>query len=530
MTWRVIEGDALTVLGELPEGSVHAIVTDPPYGLEFMGREWDKFRVDPRTARWSGERSGGAGAGFGDADHMGGNLKTPSFGRRRETMQCRTCGKRDAFRNPHACGDRARWVRIPVDAVPMEARAFGAWCEAWGELALRVLRPGGHLLSFGGTRTHHRLAVALEEVGFEIRDTIAWLYGSGFPKSLDVSAAIDRAAGVQREVVCSRPVTKLDPYGFAPDHAGEIDVTEPATDEARRWDGWGTALKPGHEPITVARKPLTEGSVAANVIEHGTGALNIDAARLPISDEDREKYARGSEAWARRDERLGDGIKHADIYGLYRARDASGAHVLGRWPPNVAMDDEAAELVGADARFFFTAKASRSEREGRAEYRGAVGLDDAAPVGSRLGRDIWNDHPTVKPIDLMSWLVRLVTPPGGMVLDPFCGSGSTGIAATREGFDFVGIERDPRYVSIARERIRSDAPLFNPAAEDVGPGPVDTPSATSTEPESAPTSDAAPAPEPDPGRPLVGVHRGGSGSDFPMSVQREPDDDAGRLF
>lgn len=351
-------GDCLTVLRTMPDASVDAVVTDPPYGLSFMGKHWD--------------------------------YDVPSS-------------------------------------------------EIWAE-CLRVLKPGGHLLAFAGTRTQHRMAVRIEDAGFDIRDMIAWVYGSGFPKSLDVSKAIDKAAGAEREVVGKKAVTS----NFA-DHDGSmmsvansggsnrahaVDVTAPATAAARQWQGWGTALKPALEPITVARKPLA-GTVAENVLAHGTGALNIDGCRVegvpPSVPQPIFNSLTGR------------------IYGMKTngGRNGEMSQATGRWPANLIHDgsDEPTGLLGDAARFFYCSKASKADR------------GDG------------NSHPTVKPTDLMRYLCRLVTPPGGVVLDPFMGSGSTGKAAALEGFQFVGIERDEQYFAIAKARIeaskREEAPQLD---------------------------------------------------------------------
>lgn len=310
------------------------------------------------------------------------------------------------------------------------------------QAAYRVLKPGAHLLAFGGTRTFHRLAVALEDAGLEIRDTLSWLYGSGFPKSLDVSKAIDKAAGATRETIREGKAVRRMIQGadqnatgsWIKDNGREYVPTEtaPATAEAEQWAGWGTALKPAWEPIIVARKPLI-GTVAATVLAHGTGALNIEACRIKhASDEDLAVS-------------LSKNPGRADLVtsGTFGAnRPQQSVNTSGRWPANVALDEDAAAMLGDPARFFYTAKASRAERGAR------------------------NDHPTVKPIALMQWLVRLVTPPGGTVLDPFLGSGSTGIAAHREGFGFIGIELSAEYAEIARRRMSGDAPLLNTITTD----------------------------------------------------------------
>ena len=338
----------------------------------------------------------------------------------------------------------------------------------WVEV-LRVLKPGGHLIAFSGTRTYHRLACAIEDAGFEMRDMIAWLYGSGFPKSHDVSKGIDKAAGAVREVVGTEKRQRGgsdDPtqsggrnYRLA---GGEIDITAPATDAARQWQGWGTALKPALEPVVLARKPLT-GTVAANVLRHGTGALNIDASRVDMAGESVT---------------CGQGGDHFSIGSGDKTRGTTfTSHVKGRWPANVIVDGSE-EVVGAfpessggafpaagagfgysggerkqlgvrtetgdsgsAARFFYSAKADAADR-----------------CGSK--------HPTVKPVDLMAYLVRLVTPPGGVTLDPFAGSGSTGMACLREGFDCILIEREAQYVADIHRRLDhvqgADAPLFAP--------------------------------------------------------------------
>jgi site-specific DNA-methyltransferase (adenine-specific) len=332
--------------------------------------------------------------------------------------------------------------------------------EIWAE-CLRVLKPGGHLLSFAGSRTYHRMAVAIEDAGFEIRDQIMWVYGSGFPKSLDVSKAIDKMAGAERDVVGPNRFAGVNgksnrnAYGIA----SRPPETAPATDASRQWQGWGTALKPAHEPICMARKPL-EGRVAANVLTHGTGALNIDASRIELNGDYKCK-ANGRPSQTG----LGDNYDPAaanqpDSVGRWPANlihdgsdevvalfpesngtggSKSGATALGQGAGWNAHNNRETEIIrrndtGSAARFFYCAKASRSDR----------------------GDD--NRHPTVKPTNLMRYLCRLVTPPGGTVLDPFMGSGSTGKAAALEGFNFIGIERETEYHAIAKARIAAVEP------------------------------------------------------------------------
>lgn len=356
---NLMHGDCLEVLRTLPDNSVDAVVTDPPYGLSFMGKKWD--------------------------------------------------------------------YDVPAT-------------EVWAE-CLRVLKPGGHLLAFAGTRTQHRMAVRIEDAGFEIRDMIAWVYGSGFPKSLDVSKAIDKAGGT------------LD---------GAYDITAPATEAAQQWQGWGTALKPAMEMITMARKPLV-GTVAENVLAHGTGAINVDGCR--VGCEARPVMVRTETV-----------VSATSMNGQSTGATSSGELTTsGRWPANLIHDgsEEPCALLGDAARFFYCAKASKRDRDEGLEGFEAKqassaygdGLNTATKIRTQeqaingVSRELRrNNHPTVKPTDLMRYLCRLVTPPGGVVLDPFMGSGSTGKAAMLEGFQFIGIEREAEYLEIARARINSVQP------------------------------------------------------------------------
>jgi DNA modification methylase len=441
----ILHADCRDAMAEMAPDSVDSIVTDPPYGLSFMGKEWDH---------------GVPGAEF--------------------------------------------WTA-----------------------ALRVAKPGAHLLAFGGTRTFHRLAVAIEDAGWEIRDTVMWVYGSGFPKSLDVSKAIDkmdakgeqearrlrftawvRSTGITagqineatgtfmgshyttaasqpavmtrehleavRHMVGDVPewvereadIRTVESQNFASREVVEertavqgggsslqirmgerreveANITAPATDAARQWDGWGTALKPAWEPIIVARKPLV-GTVAANVLEYGTGGLNVDGCRVGT----------------------GDGYTENAVTERRTFEPAPG----GRWPANLIHDgsDEVVGLfpeAGSAARFFYCAKASKRDREEGLEAFDAVSRPNGnkwtdqdyrvtkgeRPASAESGPRK-NLHPTVKPTDLMRYLCRLVTPPGGLVLDPFCGSGSTGKAALLEGFRFIGVEKDEASAETARAR------------------------------------------------------------------------------
>lgn len=378
MTYQLHLGDCLDVLATLPDNSVDSIVTDPPYGLSFMGKKWD-YDV-PSVAIWE---------------------------------QC-----------------------------------------------LRVLKPGGHLLAFAGTRTQHRMACRIEDAGFEIRDMIAWVYGSGFPKSLDVSKAIDKAAGAEREVIGSYKgasnIGKESTNSYITTESGtatDVFITAPATEAARQWSGWGTALKPALEPITMARKPLS-GTVAETVLQHGTGAINVDGCRVKIDDDDPIHKA----VWTSRPSKIGlssVGFVTSNKDGDRRTCETS----KGRWPANIIHDgsNEAALALKSGARFFYSAKTGKDDRDDGCQELEAK---SRPTMGSGIGgqpdqqrENNRNHHPTVKPTMLMAYLCRLVTPPGGTVLDPFMGSGSTGKAATVNGFRFIGIERDPEYHKIAQARI-----------------------------------------------------------------------------
>lgn len=386
----VHHGDCLDVLRGMADASVDAVVTDPPYELGFMGRKWD-----------------------------------------------------------------ASGIAYSVDL--------------WREV-LRVLKPGGHLLAFGGTRTYHRMTCAIEDAGFEIRDTIAWMYGQGFPKSLDVSKAIDKAAGAEREVVgpSARHVSgkanqrTAGLHGtstFAESVGMGATITAPATEAAQQWAGWGTALKPAHEPVTVARKPLV-GTVAANVQAYGTGALNVDGCRVGAS-----KRVPGSPKRV-------DASAHTVSLPGYGGGSGHDPNV-GRWPANVVLDEDAAAVLDAQTEGVIHSAGAAVTRDNEIKHIVPAGYSGGyrplasfrhgdsggasrffyCAKASKRDRGNGNKHPTVKPTALMQWLVRLVTPPGGTVLDPFAGSGTTLVAAKAEGFRAVGIEREAEYVEIIKARV-----------------------------------------------------------------------------
>jgi DNA modification methylase len=447
---RVLHGDCVELMRGMPENSVDSIVTDPPYELSFMGRRWD-------------------------------------------------------------------------------ASGIAYSVEMWAE-ALRVLKPGGHLLAFGGTRTYHRMACAIEDVGFEIRDSIHWVYGSGFPKSLNIGKAIDKAAGAPVKVGKAFKVAGeygdrelRDPESQGADRDAMRHV--PITDEAARWEGWGTALKPAHEPIVVARKPLV-GTVAGNVLVWGTGGLNIDGCRVG-TDEIKTSGARAANI-------TGD-TRSAAAAGMYGPSEGVNTTHTGRWPANVVFDRTAGEALDAQApstgsflkpgkryeqddrpavntwnngahdafgvdgkggasRFFtqadfgpddwpfvYQAKPSRKERnagldglpEKRKVFNGKSDKPGSMKPGSvedrQTAQPAPNHHPTVKPVALMRHLVRLVTPPGGTVLDPFAGSGTTLVAAVLEGFDAIGCEMTDEYLPIIDGRV---AHARHEAADTPAPAPT----------------------------------------------------------
>jgi DNA modification methylase len=385
MAWTIHHGDCREVMATLDAESVDAIVSDPPYGLSFMGKGWDH-------------------------------------------------------------------------GVP--------GVEFWTE-ALRVAKPGAHLLAFGGTRTYHRLACAIEDAGWEIRDCVMWVYGSGFPKSHDVSKAIDKAAGHWRG---RAGAISSDNGAMSGGNYERTPKGDAITAAAAAWSGWGTALKPAWEPIIVARKPLV-GTVAENVLRHGTGGINVDGCRV------------GTDG--------GTSRSHQEAYGDSGRMDQGGAqpwrtgHEIvsinaGRWPANL-IHDGSEEVVGlfpqAGGGYGVRGKGGQTYASGKgfantlALTGQEVGYGDSGSASrffycakaSKADRGSDNKHPTVKPTDLMRYLCRLVTPPGGVVLDPFTGSGSTGKGAVLEGFRFIGIEREAEYVEIARARI---------AAVESGPGPL----------------------------------------------------------
>ena len=394
MTFTILHGNNLDILPTLPDNSVDSIVTDPPYELGFMGKKWDSSGI---------------------------------------------------------------------------AYSVELWTEC-----LRVLKPGGHLLSFGGSRTYHRMVVGIEDAGFEVRDMISWISNKTFPKSLDVSKAIDKAAGAEREIVTSYSAAKQKgsvawsgkdrSNGQGSGFGETAHVTIPKTPEAQEWKGWGTGLKPAVEPIVMARKPLI-GTVVHNVLTYGTGALNIDGSRVATTD----NLAGGT---------------YGGTFGAERDENgnvpkAIGSGDKGRWPANIILDEHTAGSLdkqsghlhgsgnisdvendkgaGYEASGYEISYNGRANRDFGVKGGGASRFFYVAKASKRdrnEGLEQSNIHPTVKPTALMEYLVKLVTPPNGTVLDPFTGSGSTGKAAILNGFDFIGIEMTEDYLPIIDARLK----------------------------------------------------------------------------
>lgn len=336
--------------------------------------------------------------------------------------------------------------------------AWIAWMTEVMAECLRVLKPGAHALVWAIPRTSHWTTTALENAGFEIRDVVTHLFGTGFPKSLDVSKAIDKAAGAERMAIAQNPNACKSQESYSLDgESGNFKaiygpITEPTTDAAKQWQGWGTALKPACEFWVLCRKPLSEKTVAANVLKWGTGALNIDASRIAGQV---PKPVHGVSS------------RQGEIYGKYRDEpQLSEPHVAGRFPANLVLDDEAAAALDEQSGFSqspgkVTRGGKRQQAFGMSEQRDVSCPSDSGGASrffyvakaSKSDKGADNSHPTVKSTALMSYLIKLITPPDGLVLDPFMGSGSTGVAAKREGFEFVGVEQEQTYFEIAKQRL-----------------------------------------------------------------------------
>lgn len=424
MTIRLLHGACELVLPALDASSIDACVTDPPYGIRFMGKAWDGADIEKRYREANTKASG-----------------------RIRTGMAAAAGKYDRRNSANL--------------------AFQLWCEEWAAHLFRVLKPGAHMVCFGSPRTYHRLTCGLEDAGFEIRDGLQWLFGSGFPKS----------------------------HNLEGEH-----------------EGWGTALKPANEPIVLARKPL-EGTVAENMAKYGTGALNIEGCRVGTGSTKRTKqgganqFPHEDDSWQPKTVEVGSDLgrwpanvlhdgsdevlaafpeapgqiadassssssrKTQNVYGaMKRGNEASGQrrYVEAGGTNFAALPGARRGDEGSAARFFYVAKASREDRNDGCDH---LPMRQSGMVSNTSGQHVTrrdggapgpaaNNHPTVKPTELMRYLCRLITPPGGTVLDPFMGSGSTGRGAFLEGFNFIGIERDAQWLPIAEARIRAISPLF----------------------------------------------------------------------
>ena len=447
---QIITGDCLEVMKGWLDNSVDAIVTDIPYGIGFMGKEWDNFKPGYRADNW------------------------PGYENQPKTTPGMHAGKYDHSRNAE----------------------YQEWCRVWSKEALRIAKPGAFLLCFGGTRTYHRVTCGLEDAGWQIRDCMMWLYGSGFPKSHDISKAIDKAKGAKGETYIDEDFLRRNPDSGQSEkgiiNKGHFDGREaairnkPATDLAKFWDGYGTALKPAWEPIIVAMKPL-DGTFAQNAEAHGVAGLNINAARI------------GSESVGARSSNK-DGITRRNL--AFGMKEFDGNPTQGRWPANVILDEEAAAMLdeqsetsttgnrknknriqqdiantpftrgqnapeytdfGGASRFFYCAKASKSERNAglkgmrlkETKRHGARGQGNLPQQTSQDKIIEQNHHPTVKPLKLMEYLCTLLKPPSEhpILLDPFCGSGTTLMAAYNTGWDYIGIDKEAEYVEITKRRV-----------------------------------------------------------------------------
>lgn len=380
--------DCLEGLKLLDNNSIDSIVTDPPYELGFMGKQWDNTGI---------------------------------------------------------------------------AHSVDLWKEC-----LRVLKPGGCLLSFGGTRTYHRMACAIEDAGFEIRDQIQWLYGSGFPKSMDISKALDKKLKVERNAVIGISNSK----GIRPGQGNYVgdnydckgyEITAPATPEAQQWDGWGTALKPANEPICLARKPLSEKTVAENVLKWGTGGLNIDGCRVKLNGEKNPSITRYNST----PQKGNNGWEHKNRGANFNEQTQLSME-QGRFPANVILDEEAGKILdkqsgistrtdkrltceSGDTAIWGIKNKTKTNRP--MDFGGGASRFFYCAKTSKKERGEGNNHPTVKPINLIKYLITLITPPKGIVLDPFMGSGTTALSCINLGFNYIGFEKESTYCSIIKKRI-----------------------------------------------------------------------------
>ena len=388
----LINDDCLNALKDIPSCSVDSMITDPPGGIAFMGKSWDKDK-----------------------------------------------------------GGRDEWIEWLAE-IMVECK--------------RVLKPGGHAFVWALPRTSHWTATAIEDAGFDIRDIVVQIFGQGFPKSQNIGKAIDKAAGVEREVVGKSP-------SYRPNHnnrevsittpSGNCTTTKPATPEAKQWDGYGTGLKPSNEHWILCRKPISEKTIAKNVLKHGCGGLNIDGSRIEISEK-LPNYK--SKTRPSKNVNMGGGVAVGGHENSVRHNPQ------GRFPANTIVDESAVAVLDLQSGVLKSGKiekhhilAQKSWKQSSGETTGLESYGDSGGASrffycakaSKVDKGKENSHPTVKNTKLMSYLIKLITPPNGIVLDPFMGSGSTGVAAIREGFEFIGIEKELEYYEIAKTRIEEAA-------------------------------------------------------------------------
>ena len=501
MKHKIICGKSETELRQFDDNTLDSCVTDPPYGLEFMGKDWDKFPLRDRGQRLTGNRNPTYARGFG---------RNVAYGASKESLI-----------------------------------AFQQFTYEWATELYRVLKPGAHILVFGGTRTYHRMACAIEDSGFECRDMISWNYGSGFPKSLNISKQLDKMAGAEQKVVGNghHPTSKdrtgdKSPYQADNNHLdGSFDITAPTTDAAKQWSGWGTGMKPAHEPILLARKSISERNIAANVLKWGVGGINVDGCRIETNGRPlRESKSSASLSC------YGDGLNNSQAIGITKEGRFPANCILeccceedelvegevtgnGHFPKRRTgeslfnlgdekeqsesylkeksvihtnlncvcrmLDEQSGELTsgaikpykeqgtnyislfsskektgtfkadkGFASRFFYQAKASQKER-----WFYCMICKQAYPMKER-DKHIHNAseetkykylefHPTQKPLQLIQYLTRLITPPHGTVLDLFMGTGTTLVAAEQEGFNSIGVDSKSEYCRIAERRLKN---------------------------------------------------------------------------
>ena len=460
-TNHIYEGDCIEVLKKLDKDSIDSIVTDPPYGIGFMGKEWDNFKQ--------------------------------SYQRKDYINPTEATKKRGYSKTINSPATRAG----EYDLSEKGKRDYQQWCNEWAKECLRVLKPGGYLMASNSTRMYHRMACAIEDAGFEIRDMIEWIYGSGFPKSLNIGKAVDKLQGNEREVVgtstgkgYSSQQEKNLKEGFRPYKKGlpHEHADRTLTKGTSPWEGWGTALKPAHEPICMARKPLSEKSVVENVLKHKTGGINIDGSRVG-TEKITQRLATveggkaiGGKATGIKQKATGETTQTTGRFPANLIHDGS-KEVVKEFPKEAGGDKRKSKPTyssgmfkspntesdalyndsGSASRFFYCAKASKAERN-----RGCEGLEEKdgnIPAGimgmKKETLPKQNHHPTVKPIKLMKYLIKMVTPKGGIVLDPFLGSGTTAMAAKELGFKYIGIEKEKEYCKIAKARVKAtEKPLL----------------------------------------------------------------------